>query len=110
MLLAASRADLLEEVTKSLKNNYQRSIGPRSPIQHERMATRRAPRRGDGETAATLRELGLEPHMVESTVKRQREMGAIGKNEKVRENPGQRPQQSCSTPSVAPPIQSLAVS
>jgi hypothetical protein len=37
------------------------------------------------ESAATLRELGLEPLMVESTVKRQREMGAIGKNEKVRE-------------------------
>jgi hypothetical protein len=32
----------------------------------------------------TLRELGLEPLMVESTVKRQREMGALGKNESVR--------------------------
>ena len=37
------------------------------------------------ESAITLRELGLEPLMVESTVKRQREMGAIGKNESVRE-------------------------
>ena len=37
------------------------------------------------ESAATLRELGLEPLMVDSTVKRQREMGAIGKQEKVRE-------------------------
>jgi hypothetical protein len=31
-----------------------------------------------------LRELGLDPLMVDSTVKRQREMGAIGKDEKVR--------------------------
>ena len=37
------------------------------------------------ESAATLRELGLDPLMVEATVKRQREMGAIGKNDKVRE-------------------------
>jgi len=37
------------------------------------------------ESAATLRELGLNPLMVDSTVKRQREMGAIGKNETVRE-------------------------
>jgi D-arabinose 5-phosphate isomerase GutQ len=36
------------------------------------------------ESAATLRELGLDPLMVDATVKRQREMGAIGKNDKVR--------------------------
>jgi D-arabinose 5-phosphate isomerase GutQ len=36
------------------------------------------------ESAATLRELGLDPLMVDSTVKRQREMGAIGKHDKVR--------------------------
>ena len=35
-------------------------------------------------SAATLRELGLDPLMVNSTVKRQREMGAIGKDDKVR--------------------------
>ena len=38
------------------------------------------------ESAATLRELGLDPLMVESTVKRQREMGSIGKKELVRQN------------------------
>jgi hypothetical protein len=37
------------------------------------------------ESAATLRELGLDPLMVDSTVKRQREMGAIGKQEAVRQ-------------------------
>ena len=36
------------------------------------------------ESAATLRELGLDPLMVDATVARQREMGAIGKHEKVR--------------------------
>ena len=33
----------------------------------------------------TLRELGLDPLMVDATVARQREMGAIGKHETVRE-------------------------
>ena len=37
------------------------------------------------ESAATLRELGLNPLMVDSTVKRQREMGAIGRQKTVRE-------------------------
>ena len=36
------------------------------------------------EGEATLRELGLDPLMVDATVARQREMGAIGKHEKVR--------------------------
>ena len=36
------------------------------------------------ESAATLRELGLDPLMVDATVKRQREMGALGKDDKVR--------------------------
>jgi hypothetical protein len=37
------------------------------------------------ESAVTLRELGVNPLMVDSTVKRQREMGFIGKQERVRE-------------------------
>ena len=36
------------------------------------------------ESALTLRELGLDPLMVEATVKRQREMGALGKTDAVR--------------------------
>jgi 3-hydroxyisobutyrate dehydrogenase-like beta-hydroxyacid dehydrogenase len=84
--LAASRADLLEEVTKSLKNNYPTldwtQIGD---YNIERMASHGERRAAEmEESAITLRELGLEPLMVESTVKRQREMGAIGKNESVR--------------------------
>jgi hypothetical protein len=36
------------------------------------------------ESCATLRELGIDPAMTEGTVKRQREMGRIGKDEAVR--------------------------
>jgi len=36
------------------------------------------------ESAATLRELGIDPLMVDATVVRQREMGAIGKDDNVR--------------------------
>jgi 3-hydroxyisobutyrate dehydrogenase-like beta-hydroxyacid dehydrogenase len=85
--LAASRAGLLEEVTASLKNNYPTlDFTKIADYNIERMASHGERRASEmEESAATLRELGLEPHMVESTVKRQREMGAIGKNEKVRE-------------------------
>jgi D-arabinose 5-phosphate isomerase GutQ len=51
----------------------------------ERMASHGERRAAEmEESAATLRELGMEPLMVEATVKRQREMGAIGKNDAVR--------------------------
>ncbi len=51
----------------------------------ERMASHGERRAAEmEESAATLREFGLEPLMVEATVKRQREMGAIGKEERVR--------------------------
>jgi D-arabinose 5-phosphate isomerase GutQ len=36
------------------------------------------------ESSVTLSELGLEPLMVDATVKRQREMGVIGKEDAVR--------------------------
>ncbi len=84
--LAASRADLLEEVTKSLKNNYPTLDWTQiADYNIERMASHGERRAAEmEESAITLRELGLEPLMVESTVKRQREMGALGKNESVR--------------------------
>jgi 3-hydroxyisobutyrate dehydrogenase-like beta-hydroxyacid dehydrogenase len=85
--LAASRAGVLEEVTASLKNNYPTLDWTRiADYNLERMASHGERRAAEmEESAATLRELGLEPLMVDSTVKRQREMGAIGKQEKVRE-------------------------
>ena len=85
--LAASRAGLLEEVTASLKNNYPTlDFTKIADYNIERMASHGERRAAEmEESAATLLELGLDPLMVESTVKRQREMGALGKNEKVRE-------------------------
>ena len=85
--LAAERAGVLEEVTASLKNNYPTLDWTKiADYNLERMASHGERRAAEmEESAATLRELGLEPLMVDSTVKRQREMGAIGKQERVRE-------------------------
>jgi 3-hydroxyisobutyrate dehydrogenase-like beta-hydroxyacid dehydrogenase len=84
--LAASRAGLLDEVTASLKNNYPTlDWSKMSEYNLERMASHGERRAAEmEESAATLRELGLDPLMVDATVKRQREMGAIGKDERVR--------------------------
>jgi len=84
--LAAERAGVLDDVTASLKNNYPGLDWPKmSEYNLERMASHGERRAAEmEESAATLRELNLDPLMVESTVKRQREMGAIGKDEAVR--------------------------
>jgi 3-hydroxyisobutyrate dehydrogenase-like beta-hydroxyacid dehydrogenase len=84
--LAASRAGVLEEVTASLKNNYPTLDWVKiADYNIERMASHGVRRAAEmEESAATLRELGLDPLMVEATVGRQREMGAIGKDESVR--------------------------
>jgi 3-hydroxyisobutyrate dehydrogenase-like beta-hydroxyacid dehydrogenase len=85
--LAATRAGVLDEVTASLKNNYAGIDWPKmSEYNLERMASHGERRAAEmEESAATLRELGLDPLMVEATVARQREMGAIGQDDKVRE-------------------------
>ena len=85
--LAAERAGVLEEVTASLKNNYPTLDWTGiADYNLERMASHGERRAAEmEESASTLRELGLDPLMVESTVKRQREMGAIGKDENVRQ-------------------------
>lgn len=84
--LAASRAGLLEEVTASLKNNYPTlDFTKIADYNIERMASHGERRAAEmEESAVTLRELGLDPLMVNATVQRQREMGAIGKDEAVR--------------------------
>jgi 3-hydroxyisobutyrate dehydrogenase-like beta-hydroxyacid dehydrogenase len=84
--LAAARAGVLDEVTASLKNNYPTlDWGQIADYNLERMASHGARRAAEmEESAATLRELGLDPLMVQSTVERQREMGAIGKLDRVR--------------------------
>ncbi len=85
--LAAERAGVLDEVTASLKNNYPGlDWTQQSEYNLERMASHGERRAAEmEESAATLRELGLDPLMVEATVKRQREMGAVGKDEDVRD-------------------------
>jgi 3-hydroxyisobutyrate dehydrogenase-like beta-hydroxyacid dehydrogenase len=84
--LAAARAGVLDEVTVSLKNNYPSLDWSKiAEYNLERMASHGERRAAEmEESAATLRELGLDPLMVDATVKRQREMGAIGKHDKVR--------------------------
>jgi 3-hydroxyisobutyrate dehydrogenase-like beta-hydroxyacid dehydrogenase len=84
--VAAERAGVLDEVTVSLKNNYPGvDWAQMSEYNLERMASHGARRAAEmEESAVTLRELDIDPLMVEATVARQREMGAIGKDEKVR--------------------------
>jgi len=84
--LAAARAGVLDEVTGSLKNNYPGLDWAQvSEYNLERMASHGIRRAAEmEESAATLRELGLDPLMVEATVERQRAMGEIGKQAGVR--------------------------
>lgn len=84
--LAAARAGVVEEVAASLKNNYPTlDWGKVAEYNIERMASHGIRRAAEMEEVAdTLRELGVEPLMTIATVKRQREMGEIGKQEQVR--------------------------
>jgi 3-hydroxyisobutyrate dehydrogenase-like beta-hydroxyacid dehydrogenase len=84
--LAASRAGVLEQVTDSLQNNYP-GLDWRKVAAYniERMASHGERRAAEmEESALTLRELGLDPLMVEATVVRQREMGTLGDDAEVR--------------------------
>ena len=83
--LAAERAGIVEEVAASLKNNYPGVDWPKV-IEYnlERMASHGERRAAEmEESAATLRELGLDPLMTQATVARQREMGEFGKQDAV---------------------------
>ena len=84
--LAAERAGLVEEVAASMKNNYPTlDFGRIADYNIERMASHGERRAAEmEESCVTLRELGIDPAMTEGTVKRQREMGRIGKAEAVR--------------------------
>lgn len=84
--LAAARAGVVEEVAASLKNNYPTlDWGKVAEYNVERMASHGIRRAAEmQEVADTLRELGVEPLMTNATVQRQREMGEIGKQDKVR--------------------------
>jgi 3-hydroxyisobutyrate dehydrogenase-like beta-hydroxyacid dehydrogenase len=84
--VAASRAGIVDEVAASLKNNYP-TLDWNRVIEYnlERMASHGI-RRADemDQVAETLRELGIEPLMASATSARQREMGWVGKEPRVR--------------------------
>lgn len=84
--LAASRAGVVDEVAASMKNNYPGLDWAKMvPYNLERMASHGERRAAEMEESAdTLRELGVEPLMTVATVRRQREMGQIGKQPAVR--------------------------
>jgi 3-hydroxyisobutyrate dehydrogenase-like beta-hydroxyacid dehydrogenase len=84
--LAAARAGVVEAVAASLKNNFPGLDWSKLvPYNLERMAHHGERRAAEmEEVAATLRELGVEPLMAQATVKRQREMGQLGKRASVR--------------------------
>jgi 3-hydroxyisobutyrate dehydrogenase-like beta-hydroxyacid dehydrogenase len=84
--LAATRAGIVEEVAASLVNNYP-SLDWKKIVDYnlERMANHGVRRAAEMvEVADTLREFGVEPLMTEAIVKRQHEMGLIGKQDAVR--------------------------
>lgn len=85
--IAATRAGLVEEVTASMKNNYPGLDWAKiAEYNVERMASHGERRAAEmEESARTLRELGLEPRMVDAMVGDHREMGAIGKDDAVRD-------------------------
>jgi 3-hydroxyisobutyrate dehydrogenase-like beta-hydroxyacid dehydrogenase len=84
--LAAARAGVVDEVATSMKNNYPGLDWAKIvPYNLERMANHGERRAAEMEEVVdTLRELGVEPLMALATVKRQREMGQIGKQQSVR--------------------------
>jgi 3-hydroxyisobutyrate dehydrogenase-like beta-hydroxyacid dehydrogenase len=78
--VAAQRAGVVQQVADSLRNNYPTLDWHKIMAYNlERMARHGERRAAEmEEVAATLRELGLDPQMVAATVRRQREMGALG--------------------------------
>src|SRR5262249_17061150 len=83
--LAATRAGVVDQVMKSLSNNYP-ALDWAKVIEYnlERMATHGGRRAAEmEEVAVPLRELGVEPVMAQATVARQRDMGELGKKPTV---------------------------
>jgi 3-hydroxyisobutyrate dehydrogenase-like beta-hydroxyacid dehydrogenase len=83
--LAASRAGVVDQITASLAKSFPGLDWPKVVAYNlERMANHGIRRAAEMEEVAdTLRELGVEPHMASATVKRQRQMGEVGKGEAI---------------------------
>lgn len=83
--LAATRAGVVPQIVASLSKSFpgldwNKIVG----YNLERMANHGTRRAAEMEEVAdTLRELGIDPHMAEATVERQRQMGALGRAAEV---------------------------
>ncbi len=81
--LAARRAGVEEQIFASLDKSYP-GLDWRKQLEYnlERMANHGIRRAHEMEEVAdTLRELGIDPHMTAGTIRRQQEMGDLGKRE-----------------------------
>ena len=84
--LAARRAGVEEQIFASLGKSYP-GLDWRKQVEYnlERMANHGVRRAHEMEEVAdTLRELGIDPHMTAGTIRRQQEMGDLGKREPLR--------------------------
>jgi 3-hydroxyisobutyrate dehydrogenase-like beta-hydroxyacid dehydrogenase len=84
--LAAARAGVEEQIIATLSKSFPTLDWPKIVGYNlERMANHGIRRAAEMEEVAdTLRELGIEPHMAQATVARQRQMGELGKREPVK--------------------------
>ena len=78
--LAARKAGIEADILESLESSFPGfDWARRAPYMMERAATHGIRRAAEmEEVAQTLRDLELSPHMTDGTVKRQREVGAVG--------------------------------
>jgi 3-hydroxyisobutyrate dehydrogenase-like beta-hydroxyacid dehydrogenase len=84
--LAARRAGVEDQIFASLDKSYP-SLDWRKQLEYnlERMANHGIRRAHEMEEVAdTLRELGIDAHMTAGTIRRQQEMGDLGKREPLR--------------------------
>jgi 3-hydroxyisobutyrate dehydrogenase-like beta-hydroxyacid dehydrogenase len=84
--LAARRTGVEDQIFASLRKSYPGLDWPKLVEYNlERMANHGIRRAHEMEEVAdTLRELGIDPHMTAGTIRRQQEMGEIGKREPVK--------------------------
>jgi 3-hydroxyisobutyrate dehydrogenase-like beta-hydroxyacid dehydrogenase len=84
--LAARRAGVEDQIIASLSKSYPGLDWPKLVEYNlERMANHGIRRAHEMEEVAdTLRELGIDPHMTTGTIRRQQEIGELGKHEPLR--------------------------
>ena len=85
--LAATRAGVTPQILASLSKSFPTLDWDKIVAYNlERMANHGTRRAAEMEEVAdTLRELGIEPHMANATVQRQRQMGALGKGKDIQD-------------------------